>query len=248
MARRKVYVCSLFSLLFIICSFILRKQTAGVLKIGQSGISWKTTTGNAVSVASNELDTAEWMHLGPTCQLRVASRKGSALRFAGLRQSDQTAIRNALQSLGVQLETQTLSTKGLNFGRVRVRDAALRFAVDGGVSFEVPLSDISQAQAAKSEVSIEFRQDDTSAGAACSLLEMRLYVPTDTASDQSAEALHKQLISTTEMAAAGSVMVALKQLHVLTPRSVCHSTITSLRHSLTVSLVVATTLRCLAVS
>jgi hypothetical protein len=54
------------------------------------------------------------------------------------------------------------------------------FQVDGAPAFEVPFTDVAQCVLVKSEVTLEFHQDDTSASVESeSLVELRLYFPPD---------------------------------------------------------------------
>lgn len=54
------------------------------------------------------------------------------------------------------------------------------FQVGDGPAFEIPLTDVAQCVQQKSEVSLEFHQDDTSASVdSDSLVELRLYFPPD---------------------------------------------------------------------
>ncbi|VDK52223.1 unnamed protein product [Gongylonema pulchrum] len=57
----------------------------------------------------------------------------------------------------------------------------MEFEVDGKPCFEIPLSNVSNCTAGKSEAALEFHQGD---GCPISLMEMRFHIPTDPDADE----------------------------------------------------------------
>lgn len=60
----------------------------------------------------------------------------------------------------------------------------LEFVVDGKPCFEIPLSNVSNCTAGKSETVLEFHQNED---CAVSLMEMRFHIPTDPDADEDAD-------------------------------------------------------------
>jgi len=138
---------------------------------------------------TNQSDIAAltWTPVGPRgCQLGVQGKAGEGgaagppgANFLGFRDQDLEALRAYCSGvLGVPLAQREMATAGRNWGEVELRGGSLAFLADAPagagaapgaatvrkVAFEVPLSDVVQAQQAKDEVVLEFHVDDTATG------------------------------------------------------------------------------------
>lgn len=133
---------------------------------------------------STDIAALTWTPVGPRgCQLGVQVRAGAAAgstaasaNFLGFRDSDLESLRGYCSSvLGTPLVQREMATAGRNWGEIELHGGALAFMADAPgatasappvrkVAFELPLSDVAQAQHVKDEVALEFHVDDTTTG------------------------------------------------------------------------------------
>jgi hypothetical protein len=105
------------------------------------------------------------------------------VKFTGFQSSAYSALNAWLASGNKTLTVEKVSTRGANWGMMRVEPHRLVFEdKEQQVIFDVPVGNISQTVAQKSEVAIEFPQDDDVKGQQAvleSLCEIRVFVPND---------------------------------------------------------------------
>eukprot|EP01097_Dermamoeba_algensis_P003907 TRINITY_DN263_c0_g2_i1.p1 TRINITY_DN263_c0_g2~~TRINITY_DN263_c0_g2_i1.p1 ORF type:complete len:647 (-),score=230.38 TRINITY_DN263_c0_g2_i1:220-2160(-) len=197
----------------------------GILKLAPHGISWKSSSegGKSVSVTSEELSSVHWLRVGVRFQLKVILKGGSHVKFSGLKQNDKENLENFFKKhFNLSLKTIDVSCSGENFGEATFEGNILSYKINGKLAFEIPMTDVSQSVNQKNEVMMEFFQDDTQAEE-CSLLEMRLVIPTigTHAEDEptAAEKFHKQVIQKADIQnTTGKGIALLSNLPVLNPR------------------------------
>ncbi|CAK4069669.1 unnamed protein product [Aphanomyces euteiches] len=171
----------------------------GVLVLNDSGLLWRSRQTEAQKkVAKEDLVSMLWAAIGPKqYHLKVTTKGGKTVRFTGLKQSDVDLIQTySRDSLGREMEEEKLASAGGNWGQMHFQGSNLNFVVqDQGIGMELPLELIAQcAMPGKTEVELQFHEDDTVAGDEESLVEMRLYVPGDAEDGVTAETLKDQIL------------------------------------------------------
>ncbi|KAF8778000.1 FACT complex subunit SSRP1 like protein [Argiope bruennichi] len=121
--------------------------------------------------------------------------------------------------MGMNYDSLTICSglKGWNWGTAKFQGAVLSFDVDKSTAFEIPLTNVSHCTSAKSEVTVEFHQNDD---APVSLMEMRFHIPTDPMSsiDPVQAFVDNVLSKASIIQATGDAIVTFKELQCLTPR------------------------------
>lgn len=110
-----------------------------------------------------------------------------------------------------------LSMRGWNYGTVHFRGGVLSFDIGEKTSFEIPLSNVSQCQPGKNEITLEFHQNDD---APVSLMEMRYHLPTTESSDTDpVDAFHQNVLNKASvLSLSGDAIAIFREIQCLTPR------------------------------
>jgi structure-specific recognition protein 1 len=207
----------------------------GVLKLSSSIMFWKTEGGRTATVSpADHPSKANWIRItNRTFQLKLSLKGGSAIKFDGFREADFDVLKSFLKdNFRVELEPQQISTKGVNWGEFSIQGPMLCFTVDGKQAFEIPLSEVSNAQIPanqKNEVMLEFHPDSTLDMEDESMVDIRFFIPNkpkeDGASDDAhkektpAQIFHQTILERADIAAsAGKGIVQLSKIPILTPR------------------------------
>ncbi|KAG7531317.1 hypothetical protein FFLO_04438 [Filobasidium floriforme] len=173
-------------------------RTSGQLRILDTGLGWKCTDERepVVTFAGREIKAAQWQRVARGYELRITlvdpkdpRKEGTRHRFDNLKGADFDIAKKAIHGVTngeIELEHKDVSVKGWNWGKMDVRANDLAFLVQQRVSFEIPLTSISNSNmAGKNEVALDFNPPPvvpTPPGVkperpADELVEMRFYIP-----------------------------------------------------------------------
>jgi structure-specific recognition protein 1 len=140
-------------------------------------------------------------------------------RFDGFQESDFDKLSNFVQkTLNKTIEKTDLALKGWNWGKANFMGDVLNFEVDGKMSFEIPLKNVSNTNAAKNEAVLQFHQNED---AAVSLMEIRFHIPqsADSENDPAQEFIQNVLSKADiQSATEADAICTLTELNCITPR------------------------------
>lgn len=155
----------------------------GRIRLADSQISYKNGKNNRTLVIdSSDIEKIDWIRLGNKPGIRILLSSGIRHRFGGFSEKDFEEIRKfAANRWKVNCEPVEQCIKGWNYGKAEVKGQVLEFEVEGKPCFEIPLSNVSNCTAGKSEAALEFHQNED---CHISLMEMRFHIPTDPDADE----------------------------------------------------------------
>lgn len=139
-----------------------------------------------------------------------------------------------------------LSMRGWNWGNCNFKGDVLSFNIGEKTAFEIPLSNVSQCNTGKNEITLEFHQNDE---APVSLMEMRYHIPTtESTEDDRVDAFYQKVINKASvLSLSGDAIAIFREIQCLTPRLVLRRSLTSIilhQQFCIPILVVATTSKC----
>jgi structure-specific recognition protein 1 len=201
--------------------------TGGAVRISTNGVAWRPKGGVGFTLAPSDILSFHWVNIGPSFQLRIATKGRQQYKFDGFKISDYEALNNFVKEhFKAELQSVEVPLKGWNWGDLEFtgNDGFLAFKVDGKPAFEIPVSDVAQANlASKTDVTFEFHSDDTHNELKHDMLaEMRLYIPntnTEEGASTSAEELHKKILQKADIVSvSGSGIVVFPDVPMVYPR------------------------------
>lgn len=205
--------------------------TQGQLKVNSAGFAWKRLGGGkTIEVKRDEIDGLYWTKVSRGCQLGVRRKEGHTVNFLGFRDKDLEALQDfCSKAFNSSIKDQPMAIAGRNWGNIAVNNSSLMFIVDGKVAFEVPLPDVSQAQATKEDIMMEFQVDDTAADdKEDTLTEIAFHVPStnpdfkdeEDENKEPVKVLLQQVLRHTDAGAASSdeAVCTFDEVAVLAPR------------------------------
>ncbi|VDD86515.1 unnamed protein product [Enterobius vermicularis] len=158
----------------------------GRIRLADGQITFKNTkTGKVQTIDASEIKKITWMRLANKPGIKVSLKNGIGYRFGGFSEKELEKIKAfASRNWEQELLPVEQSIKGWNYGKAEFEGQLLEFVVDGKPCFEIPLSNVSNCTAGKSETVLEFHQNED---CAVSLMEMRFHIPTDPDADEDAD-------------------------------------------------------------
>uniref|UniRef100_A0A0N5AUN1 FACT complex subunit SSRP1 n=1 Tax=Syphacia muris TaxID=451379 RepID=A0A0N5AUN1_9BILA len=167
-----------------LCLYFL--QNNGRIRFGDEQISFKNTkTGKVQTINASDIKCISWLRLANRPGIKIALKNGTGCRFAGFSEKEFEKIKVfASRNWDQDLSIVEQSIKGWNYGKAEFEGQILEFVVDAKPCFEIPLSNVSNCTAGKSEAVLEFHQNED---CAVSLMEMRFHIPTDPDADEDAD-------------------------------------------------------------
>ncbi|VDM96162.1 unnamed protein product [Thelazia callipaeda] len=155
----------------------------GRVKLSDSQISFKSNKNNrALTINSSNIEKIDWMRIGNKPGIRLSLTSGIRHRFGGFVEKNFEEIQKiAKDRWDIDVECIEQCIKGWNYGKAEIKGQVLEFEVDDKTCFEIPLSNVSNCTAGKSEAALEFHQSDD---CSVSLMEMRFHIPTDPDADE----------------------------------------------------------------
>lgn len=107
--------------------------------------------------------------------------------------------------------------RGWNWGTAKFKGDVLSFNIGEKTSFEIPLSNVSQCNTGKNEITLEFHQNDD---APVSLMEMRYHIPTTESNENDpVDAFYQNVINKASvLSLSGDAIAIFREIQCLTPR------------------------------
>ncbi|XP_060070055.1 FACT complex subunit SSRP1-like [Ylistrum balloti] len=202
---------------------------AGKLKLQSTSVSFKNIkTGKVDQYQSTDVDKVYWLKRARGYCLKFMLDTGVIHRYDGFKEADFDKLANFVSKYyQTTLEKQDLSVKGWNWGLANFTGNSLNFEVDNKLAFEVPLNNVSHSTTSKSEVTLEFHQNDD---AAVSLMELRFHIPgqpaatnaekgENTENKDPVEEFYENVLDKADIIqATGETIAVFTEIHCLTPR------------------------------
>uniref|UniRef100_A0A914YK74 FACT complex subunit SSRP1 n=1 Tax=Panagrolaimus superbus TaxID=310955 RepID=A0A914YK74_9BILA len=148
----------------------------GDVRFSPTGLTYKNrTTGKVFHLNNDDIESVEQNYMANHPGLRIITKEGELHRFANFTEGQLSKLKTYIATKWRRnVEIKENSLKGWNFGNVPIVGKNLQFQVNDALDFEIPLSNVSNCTANKSEAILEFHaNDDSTVG----LVEMRLHMP-----------------------------------------------------------------------
>eukprot|EP01068_Selenidium_serpulae_P001614 Selendium_serpulae@DN1760_c0_g1_i1.p1 len=203
----------------------LSKKDVGQFKISGDLCGWRNKETKAVSQFNkSQIDRVEWTKTSSReAQLKLILTSGQLIRFDGFKDSDFEPIkRHFLQSWSIEIKKVPASSRGWHWGEYSWDEKNLNFVIDGHRAFDLHAPEMTQITTpTKTDVSIEFYQDESIDPKDDRLVEIRFYVPPakEDAEVEPLEVLKDDLVLKSGVGAVGTDSVChLPDIHALVPR------------------------------
>jgi len=200
-------------------------MNAGRLKLTDDKIMFThTKSGKKDTLKAEEIDLVNWQRLAGVWGIRMFTKNGNLHRFAGFKEPERERLAKHFSThFSLEMLDRELSVKGWNWGNAEFNGSVLQFEVGKHDAFEVPLSYVSQCNAGKNEVTLEFSLNDD---APVNLAEMRFHIPAsgagedmEDAEDDPAEAFKRQIVKKANIVTTtGDAVAIFREIHCLSPR------------------------------
>lgn len=200
-------------------------MNAGRLKLTDDKIMFThTKSGKKDTLKAEEIDLVNWQRLAGVWGIRMFTKTGNLHRFAGFKEPEREKLaKHFSTNYSLEMLDRELSVKGWNWGNAEFNGSVLQFEVGKHDAFEVPLSYVSQCNAGKNEVTLEFSLNDD---APVNLAEMRFHIPASGAGediedteDDPAEAFKRHIIKKANIVTTtGDAVAIFREIHCLSPR------------------------------
>ena len=133
------------------------------------------TTGKVYTLNPEDIDEIDHIYLANKPGLRIFTKNGELHRFGNFGDGHMTKIKTFIATKWRRdVEVLENSLKGWNFGTVPIIGKNLQFNVNEKIAFEIPLTNVSNCTANKSEAILEFHSNEDSTVGLC---EMRFHIP-----------------------------------------------------------------------
>jgi len=192
------------------------------LKLNSEGISYKIhKAAKSESIAADDIDVVNWQRLSTGYGFRIFTSKGDLHRFGGFKDTEQSKlVKFFSEVLNKTMTVKEFSVKGWNYGDAVFNGSSLSLLVGNSnkdPAFELSLSNVSGAQVAKNEVTLEFHQPDE---CPTNLMEMRFHIPpTELAGSDPVEEFQQKVMEKASLLTATGVTLAIfQEVNCLTPR------------------------------
>lgn len=167
-----------------------RSKKRGTVQLSGSGADAKLVFHSKVKpieINLSEVQSTIWTEVGSQTStpfvLKIGLRGKSFAKLTGFSQSAFNPLQSWLSAAGRDLVVEKLSLRGANYGTVKVDNHRIQFVdKEHLLMFDLPLSNVTQTVVAKSDVAIEFPQEDDIKSPAAqmeTLCEIRIFVPND---------------------------------------------------------------------
>jgi len=201
-----------------------REENLGILRMHTGGFGWKSKkSGQVIAISKSDLKQVEWLKIPHAYQLKLRIKGGFVYMFNGLKNQDKDTIREyAKASFDKEMEEGRICYKGWNWGEASIEATTLTFRIGAESAFEVPLNDVTQANAQKSDAVVEMADDDTALPEDEMLVELRLHVAAtgdDGGVDEAgAESFVAAIKESGDLEAAGSTLCDFPDVPIQVPR------------------------------
>ncbi|KAI9219879.1 structure-specific recognition protein-domain-containing protein [Blastocladiella britannica] len=157
------------------------KASEGRMRFAQQGVGWKSSaTNKTITIPSDQIQRFQLVRAARKYQLRITvASQPTPFKFDNFDRDVHDRLRDTIRSLyHLTLDALELSVRGWNWGSTEVEHDHLVFKVANKLLFELPFAEISNVNAGKNEVAVEFAAADLREGAAVDqLVECRFHVP-----------------------------------------------------------------------
>lgn len=210
---KKLLLCGCFVLLQ---HFFLK--TVGRLKLTNESIIWKSDkTGKVEEISADDIENANFQRIVGHFGLRLFLKNGSLHRFTGFKEDEKKLAEFFKKHYKLEMLEKELSMRGWNWGTVQFKGDALSFDIGEKTAFEIPISNVSQCNTGKNEITLEFHQNDD---APVSLMEMRYHIPSNESNEiDPVDAFYENIIKKASvLSVSGDAIAVFKEIQCLTPR------------------------------
>eukprot|EP00922_Rhytidocystis_sp_ex-Travisia-forbesii_P063382 GHVS01094304.1.p1 GENE.GHVS01094304.1~~GHVS01094304.1.p1 ORF type:complete len:522 (+),score=77.72 GHVS01094304.1:31-1566(+) len=163
------------------------RNHTGLFKMSNDVFGWKNKTSNRVyQYKSSDVESASWVKTSSNAnQLKLyindtaKESPNQIIRFDGFRDEHYDQVRNHFSKYcKLKLEKTQVGLSGWHWGDYHWRGKNLCLDIDKKAAVEIHAPDLSQITApSKTDLTIEFQQDDTKEAGEDELLEVRFYIP-----------------------------------------------------------------------
>lgn len=190
------------------------------MKLTTDTIIWKSEkTGKVEQITSDEIDCVNFQKFVGHFGLRLFLKSGSLHRFTGFKDDEKKLAEFFKKNYKLEMLEKELSMRGWNWGNCNFKGDVLSFNIGEKTAFEIPLSNVSQCNTGKNEITLEFHQNDE---APVSLMEMRYHIPTtESTEDDRVDAFYQKVINKASvLSLSGDAIAIFREIQCLTPRYV----------------------------
>lgn len=195
-------------------------QAPGKLKLTNESIIWKSEkTGKVEQINGESIELVNFQKFVGHFGLRIFLKNGSLHRFTGFKDDEKKIAEFFKTNYKLDMLEKELSMRGWNWGNVNFKGDVLSFNIGEKTAFEIPLSNVSQCNTGKNEITLEFHQNDD---APVSLMEMRYHIPsTETSDNDPVDAFYQKVINKASvLSLSGDAIAIFREIQCLTPRLV----------------------------
>ncbi|KAA3680571.1 structure-specific recognition protein 1 [Paragonimus westermani] len=148
----------------------------GKLRLRENDFMFKNDkTGKVDHFMRSDLVSAQWIARATGLGLRIKLKNDTSHRYDGFGDLDAEKVVKFFKTyFDIEITKRELCYKGFNWGDVEIDGDVLEMSVKNAMSFEIPLSNLSNATLNKNEIVFEFHLNDD---AEICLSEMRIYTP-----------------------------------------------------------------------
>ncbi|KAL7018159.1 hypothetical protein ACKWTF_010656 [Chironomus riparius] len=193
-------------------------MATGRLKLTNEAIIWKSDkTGKVDEISSGEIECANYQRFVGHFGLRLFLKNGTLHRFQGFKEDEKKLADFFKKHYKLEMLEKELSMRGWNWGNVNFKGDVLSFDINDKTAFEVSISNVSQCNQGKNEITLEFHQNDD---APVSLMEMRYHIPTTESSETDpVENFYNNIIKKASvLSVSGDAIAIFNEIQCLTPR------------------------------
>lgn len=193
-------------------------KAPGKLKLTNDTIIWKSEkTGKVEQLSAEDIDCVNFQKFVGHFGLRLFLKNGSLHRFTGFKDDEKKISEFFKKNYKLDMLEKELSMRGWNWGTCAFKGDVLSFNIGEKTAFEIPLSNVSQCNTGKNEITLEFHQNDD---APVSLMEMRYHIPTTEAADNDpVDAFFQNVINKASvLSLSGDAIAIFREIQCLTPR------------------------------
>ncbi|KAF8561904.1 hypothetical protein P879_02849 [Paragonimus westermani] len=192
---------------------------SGKLRLRENDFMFKNDkTGKVDHFMRSDLVSAQWIARATGLGLRIKLKNDTSHRYDGFGDLDAEKVVKFFKTyFDIEITKRELCYKGFNWGDVEIDGDVLEMSVKNAMSFEIPLSNLSNATLNKNEIVFEFHLNDD---AEICLSEMRIYTPgTEADRDGKAPLIYSKVTEKADIIqVTGDSLVEFKQLQCLQPR------------------------------
>ncbi|XP_063709713.1 FACT complex subunit Ssrp1 [Culicoides brevitarsis] len=193
-------------------------MSSGRIKMTDQNIVFKhDKTGKVEQLNAGDIELVNYMKTVGSYGIRVFMKNGALHRFFGFKDDEQKIADFFKKNYKLDMLEKELSYRGWNWGTAAFNGSVLSFNIEKKTAFEIPLSNVSQCQTGKNEVTLEFHQNDD---APVGLMEMRFHIPTsETAESDPVEGFYNNVMDQASViSVSGDAIAIFREIHCLTPR------------------------------